>query len=107
MVALSYILHQSRVNASTIWALNKGIDPKKVDSFSFGWTLAKSLVMPQVRRRSLNGLSNSTQLKVQLLLGNIPRVQVEEPDKKQDTCISSLDPDEKGKKYKSCKESFV
>ena len=79
MVALSYILDQSRVNASTIWALNKGIDPKKIDFFSFGWFLAESLVMPQVGRRSLNGLSNSTQLKLQLPLGNIPRVQVEEP----------------------------
>ena len=64
--------------------------------------------MPQVGRRSLNGLSNSIQLKLQLLLGNIPRVQVEEPPARQGTRYApSLGPNEKGKKCKLCKESFV
>lgn len=108
MVALSYILNQSRVNASTIWALSKGIDPKKVHSFSFEWNLAKSLVTPQVRWWSLNGLSNPTQLKVQLLFGNIRRIQVEEPSVRLGTRYRSfLGPDEKGEKFKSCKERFV
>ena len=44
-VSLSYVLDTCRVNASTVYALSKGDDPKKTGSFDFGWDLAESLVL--------------------------------------------------------------
>ena len=41
--AFSYILDNSRTNASTILALNKKDDPWKVNSLDFGWELVQNL----------------------------------------------------------------
>ena len=47
----SYVLDAARVNAQTVFALNMKRDPKRVNSFEFGWDLVMDLVLPQLRRR--------------------------------------------------------
>ena len=42
LVALSYVLDMARTNRQTIYKINN--EKTKVDSFEFGWELAKSLV---------------------------------------------------------------
>ena len=37
MVAFAYLLDTIRVNASTVLAVNKKVDPKKKESFDFGF----------------------------------------------------------------------
>ena len=58
-----------RANSSTILALNKKVDPKKVVSFDNGYLLAKQLVMPQILRRNRNGLNVSVLKKIELVIG--------------------------------------
>ena len=48
VVAFPYLLDTIRVNASTALAVNKKVDPKKTESFDFGFELAKPLLMPQM-----------------------------------------------------------
>ena len=43
-----------RVNGKTLTSLNKGLDPKKVDSFDWGIELATDMVTPFIRRRLAN-----------------------------------------------------
>ena len=50
MVALSCFLDTIKVNACTLFLLNKGLDPKKVNSFDFGYQLAEKLVMPVIEQ---------------------------------------------------------
>ena len=66
MVAFAYLLDPIRVNASIVLAVNKKVDPKKKESFDFGFELAKSLVMPQIERRSMNDLNRITLQKIAL-----------------------------------------
>ena len=51
-VALAYLLDTIRVNSSTLVALNSKSNPKGVNSFNFGFQLAKELVIPHIERRS-------------------------------------------------------
>ena len=78
MVAFSYLLDIIRVNSSTVLALNKKVDPKKVVSFDNGYLLAKQLVMPQILRRNRNGLNVSVLKKIELLIGVEEEPRVEE-----------------------------
>ena len=39
MVSFYFLLDTCRVNASTIYAMNNGQNPRNVDSFDFGWDL--------------------------------------------------------------------
>ena len=66
----TYILDTARVNAQTVWSLNQTPkkDPRKTDSFDFGIKLARALVLPQIERRSLNGLPIPIQLKMSMML---------------------------------------
>ena len=66
MVAFAYLLDTIRVNASTVLAVNKNVDPKKKESFDLGFELAKSSVMPQIERRSTNGLNRIILQKIAL-----------------------------------------
>ena len=61
ITAFSYVLDMARVNASTIFALNKRISPSKADALDVGYCLMESLVKPHVERRSTNGLSSIVQ----------------------------------------------
>ena len=69
MVTFSYLLDTIRVNSSTVLALNKKVDPKKVVSFENGYLLAKQLVMPQILRRNRNGSNVSVLKKIELMIG--------------------------------------
>ena len=44
IAAFSYILDNSRINASTYLALNKKDDPRIVNSLDFGWELVHNLL---------------------------------------------------------------
>jgi hypothetical protein len=66
----SYILDTMRVNAQTIYALNKGVSPRKVKSFEFGWEIVKSLVIPHVEIRKIQRvLPTGTVGKINMMLG--------------------------------------
>ena len=64
-----YLLDTARVNASTIVVLNKGESPKKVNSFGFGYDLARSFVLPLIYRRPRNGLNMPTLRKISFITG--------------------------------------
>ena len=82
MVALSYLLDTIRVNACTLFALNKGLDPKKVNSFDFGYQLAEKLVMPAIERRSRNGLSSYVVRKIEMVCPKaVPQTLDKQADK--------------------------
>ena len=69
IVAFSYLMDTCRVNASTIMALNNGIDPRKLNSFNFGFDLVLELVRPFIEQRSRNGLTSDIVRKIKLVLG--------------------------------------
>ena len=68
IAAFSYILDNSRINASTILALNKKDDPWKANSLDFRRELVKNLTTPFIENRSLNGLSSMVQQKMCIIL---------------------------------------
>ena len=68
MVDFPYLLNTIRVNASTALAVNKKVDPKKKESFDFEFELANSLVIPQMERRSTNGLNRIILQKIPLFI---------------------------------------
>ena len=78
MVAFSYLLDTIRVNSSTVLALNKKVDSKKVVSFDNEYLLAKQLVMPQILRKNRNGLNVSVLKKTELVIGVEEGSRVEE-----------------------------
>ena len=48
----SYMLDVTRVNSQSVYALNPHKNPRSgVDSRKFGWSLARSLVIPHMERR--------------------------------------------------------
>ena len=67
--AFSYILDVSRINAATVMSLNKGNDPRQIDSYDFGMDLALALIRPHVQRRPSIGLQFDVQRKMKLVLG--------------------------------------
>ena len=52
-----------------MWCIKTGIDHHKQNSSNFGWDLGKTLIMPLVIRRDVNGLGLMVQLKIDLFLG--------------------------------------
>ena len=71
IVAFCYVLDMARINSGTIVALNKNENPRKstVTSFDIGWELSRALVAPFIQARPLNGLTRSTILKTNLVIG--------------------------------------
>ena len=67
MIVHFYMLDTARVNAKTIWCIKNGIDHHKLKSYNFGWDLAKTLTMPHVIRRDVNGLGLMVQLKKKIV----------------------------------------
>ena len=57
IVAFSYLLDTIRVNTSTVFALNNGNNPTKINSFQLGFDLAEALVMAHIERRPMVGLT--------------------------------------------------
>ena len=68
ITALSYVLDMARVNATTIFAMNKGNDTKKQNAFSFLEKLVKQMVEPHIRNRNINGLRWIVKEKMRLFL---------------------------------------
>jgi len=71
MAVFSYVLDTCRVNSSTVCALNKHQNPRKLISFDFGMELVMALVKPHIELRSLHGLSNEIQLKIKAVLPDV------------------------------------
>ncbi|XP_057296254.1 piggyBac transposable element-derived protein 1-like [Hydractinia symbiolongicarpus] len=69
-VMFSYMLDTARVNSSTIYSLNKGIDPLQQKSFEYAFQLVMELVKPTIQKRSQNGMLSITKQKINLVLGN-------------------------------------
>ena len=65
MTAFAYIFDICRVNAATILALNRGSDPRKINSYGFGMEF-----QPHAQRHSLTGLQTSIRYKIDLLLND-------------------------------------
>lgn len=66
---LHHTLDAIRVNCGTIYTLNNGIDPRKLNRFDFGFRLVESMVLPQIKRRSKSGLKFSVIKKIALFTG--------------------------------------
>ena len=82
---LSYMLDVSRVNSQSIHSLNHQLQPRKVDSFDYGWELAMELVMPEMRaRRNKAGLQKNITEKIDMFL----RVRLRE--------VGAADEDDRG-----------
>ena len=65
-VALTWCLDTAKTNAKAIWCLNNNINPRKFDSFDFGWALATQLVYPYFKQRSLAGLQKDIVAKMEV-----------------------------------------
>ena len=111
IAAFSYILNNSRINASKILALNKKDDPRKVNLLDFWWELVQNLTTPFIENRSLNGLSSMVQQKMCVILkrkitSRNPSAELfparNKQRKKCRLCIN--DPHDTG--YKSIKKTF-
>ena len=76
MVAPWYILNTAR-GMRKLWCLKSDSDISSTSSCDFSWNLAKALALPHVQQRSLNGLVSSMQLKIQMFLGIV--LKVDEP----------------------------
>ena len=69
-------LDVTRINAQTIYSLNKKLDPRKTDSFTFGWQLGMSLVVSHMeRRRGLPGLQKHITVNMDSLLRFVGRTE--------------------------------
>jgi hypothetical protein len=75
MAAFEYILDTARINSQTVHALQNAMEPRKINSFEYGWDLAMSLIKPHIRNRSKIGLHSSTKAKINIILGE-PVLQV-------------------------------
>jgi hypothetical protein len=64
-VALSWVLDTAKTNAKAIWCLNNEKNPRKFDSFDFGWALATQLVNPYFQQRSTFGLQKDVLSKME------------------------------------------
>jgi len=69
LTAFSYVLDTCRVNAATVFTLNMKQDPRKQNSFKFGWDLAMDLILPEIHRRPLTGLNSVIRSKISIVLG--------------------------------------
>ena len=70
-----YILDTARVNSGTIYALKKGSDPRKLNSFQFGLDIAISLVIPQILRRRKVGLQKNIINKILRYMKSVEKVE--------------------------------
>ena len=69
LTMFSYVLDIARSNAQTVFALNMGRDPRKLNSYEFGYDLVMELVLPQIRRRHTNpSVRKSTKDKMNMFL---------------------------------------
>ena len=65
----SFVIDMTRLNSSTIFALQKKYNPCKQDSFEYCYTLLYQLVKPFKQSRSLNDLTTIVRQKIELVIG--------------------------------------
>ena len=65
-----YMLDTSRINVQTLHSVKQGYDPRKVDSFDFGWNLVSALTLPQLQRRKTAGLQKAVTSKIFICLNS-------------------------------------
>ena len=70
----SYMLDTARVNSSTIYAMNQGVDPIKQISFEYTFQLVMELMKPTMEGRNQNGMLMTTKQKISLVLGRAPPI---------------------------------
>jgi hypothetical protein len=78
VVALAYMIDTARVNSSTIYALNKNIDPVKQKYFEYGYEMVMQLVKPHIARRNQVCLPMVVKEKILLIIGD--NGQNDQPD---------------------------
>ena len=98
MVAFSYILDTARVNASTLFALNKKTDPLKQNSFEFGMAIVFSLVGPYIQNRDQARLNPGIKENISITLRSM---KLRNPAEKPKTPAGFLGPSQ-GEKRKRC-----
>ena len=83
IVPFSYVLDMARINAVTVLSLNRKENPQHsaTSSFDFIYNLSKSLCLPFIESRSLNGLSRNIILKIESITGEKQSI-FEEPSNK-------------------------
>ena len=104
MVVFAYLLDTIRVNAATLYAMNKNINPTKQNAFDHCYNLAESLILPQIRRRNRNGLTSSVMNKIQMVTAETHEKDDQEP-KTAGRCTICLD-SIKGSDYKKKKNNI-
>ena len=92
LTAFAFILDVCRVNASTVLAINKKIDPNHQNSYDFGMDLALSLIRPHVERRPLTGLQRNIKKKMSLLLGKDIELEAFQEHSRPDCSMIVLNP---------------
>ena len=83
MSAFSYILDTCRVNAATVYALNHGKDPRKIDAQNFIGCLVKQMISPLLRRRQLTGLHAAVKNDIKTV------IQWLDQEAESNTCVQS------------------
>ena len=82
MAAFAYILDTMRVNAQTLFSFKENINPRDMNSFSFGWELVLQLVKPHIisRKNSCNGLQSNIMKKISFFLNEPSNANENEGD---------------------------
>lgn len=77
--AFSYLLDRARVNSSTILALASKQDPRKQNSFEYGWNLVTQLTTPFIKERNILPLKTAVKNKIHIIFGttNNPATDME------------------------------
>ena len=102
MTGFAYMLGTSRVNASTIVAMNTGKDPRKQSSFDFGMTLVSQLLRPFIQMRALWGLPKNIKEKIRISLG-----EPIEPPGDSSQCCAYPPQAEKKRRCKVCENDPI
>ena len=57
------------MNASAIYAMNNGLQPRNIKSVDFEFELVMSLICPHIERPRLIGINSSLVCKIEIVLG--------------------------------------
>ena len=97
--AFAYMCDTARINAQTVLALNKKTDPRKIDSYAFGWFIVDELVKPHLRiRKQGKNLNKKILSKIEDILEEkeeeigpqVPTAKYEKTDGKRQRCKTCL-----------------
>eukprot|EP00058_Branchiostoma_floridae_P008551 XP_002594039.1 hypothetical protein BRAFLDRAFT_68521 [Branchiostoma floridae] len=77
----------TRVNSCTVNFRNLK-DPRKEDSFEYGWKLGMEIVLPHIRARSLNSLTSVVQQKIRPMLGSFDNTEKQDDEPRFPSSLS-------------------